>query len=80
MSTTRTVDYAVENRRGVVVRTFGDPFAARKWASAHEDQHDGLVVVEVTTTVMRRPVLAGPAPRGDTRPSTPLQGAVSRAR
>lgn len=47
------VDFEATNARGVVIRTFGDFAHAKRWVAEHASEHDGLHVVEVTTT--RRP-------------------------
>jgi hypothetical protein len=38
---------------GAIIKTFDDPKAARKWASANSETYPGMSVEEVVTTVTR---------------------------
>jgi hypothetical protein len=43
-----SIDYHVENRRGVLVRTFSERDMAMSFAKSRGDEYGGLHVVEVT--------------------------------
>lgn len=49
-----STSYHVLTAVGALIKTFDDPKAARKWASANQGLYPGVSVEEVVTTVTRR--------------------------